>query len=122
MVGVSTCTKVCVPVCWCHLVQRLTHISCVPDQQSQLLSVIITVITIELSTCVIVQLVTQSIYWFTVILDAYKWLVCKLLVDSTERLQSQLKAGNDNFTARNNSQVYYCRTLAIAYIEVRAYL
>jgi len=53
-----------------------------------------------------------------VILDAYKWLVCKLLVDSADRLQTQLKTGHDGFTARNNSQVYYCRTLAIAYVEV----
>ncbi|XP_045172714.2 peroxisomal acyl-coenzyme A oxidase 3-like [Mercenaria mercenaria] len=53
----------------------------------------------------------------TVILDAYKWLVCRLLVDSAQRLQSQSAAGHDGFTARNNSQVYFCRTLSLAYIE-----
>jgi hypothetical protein len=54
----------------------------------------------------------------SVILDAYKWLVCRLLVDSTQRLQKQMSAGQDSFAARNNSQVYYCRTLSLAYIEV----
>jgi len=52
-----------------------------------------------------------------VILDAYKWVVCRLLVDSAERLQSELSQGRDGFTARNNSQAYFCRTLALAYIE-----
>lgn len=55
----------------------------------------------------------------TVVIDAYRWLVCRLLVDSSDRLKSQLGAGHDGFTARNNSQVYYCRTLALAYVEVR---
>lgn len=58
----------------------------------------------------------------SVVLAAYKWLVCRLLVDSAERLRAQLASGADSFTARNNSQVYYARSLAIAYIEVRAKL
>ncbi|KAH3891559.1 hypothetical protein DPMN_015663 [Dreissena polymorpha] len=53
----------------------------------------------------------------SVVLAAYKWLVCRLLVDSAERLHSQMGSGADSFTARNNSQVYYARSLAIAYIE-----
>ncbi|KAL8581251.1 hypothetical protein ACOMHN_038351 [Nucella lapillus] len=52
-----------------------------------------------------------------VCLDAYKWLVCHLLKDSNDRLQSQLSSGKDSFTARNNSQAYFCRSLALAYIE-----
>ncbi|KAL4223611.1 acyl-Coenzyme A oxidase [Mactra antiquata] len=52
-----------------------------------------------------------------VVIDTYRWLICRLLVDSSQRLKSQLGAGHDGFTARNNSQVYYCRTLAIAYVE-----
>ena len=54
----------------------------------------------------------------TVVLDAYKWLVCYLLKDSDQRLQSQLAMGKDSFTARNDSQTYFCRSLALAYIEV----
>ena len=54
----------------------------------------------------------------TVGLDAYKWLVCYLLKDSDQRLQSQLAMGKDSFTARNDSQTYFCRSLALAYIEV----
>ena len=51
-------------------------------------------------------------------LDAYKWLVVYLLQESAHKLQSALSAGKDPFTARNDSQVYYCRSLALAYIQV----
>jgi len=38
-------------------------------------------------------------------------------VESHDKLKGQLPSGKDLFTARNESQVYYCRSLAIAYIE-----
>ncbi|XP_013380752.1 peroxisomal acyl-coenzyme A oxidase 3-like [Lingula anatina] len=53
----------------------------------------------------------------TVSLAAYEWLVCYLLQQSAEKLQHELQSGKDSFQARNDSQVYYCRTLAIAYIQ-----
>lgn len=73
----------------------------------------------------------------------YRWLVCHLLVRSDAKLQAELRKGKvhtlplwvqvhmwcvllstctvcaqDPFTARNDSQVYYLRSLAIAFIEV----
>lgn len=52
-----------------------------------------------------------------VALDAYKWLVCYLLTQSGQRLEGEIKAGKDAFSARNDSQAYYCRSLSLAYIE-----
>ena len=54
----------------------------------------------------------------SVILNAYKWLVARLLVDSAARVGDQLKAGKDGFTARNDSQAYFSRSLSLAFIEV----
>ncbi len=51
--------------------------------------------------------------------SAYEWLVCHLLHESGNKLREELSSGKDNFTARNDSQVYYCRTLSIAFIEVK---
>ncbi|XP_026545471.1 peroxisomal acyl-coenzyme A oxidase 3 isoform X1 [Notechis scutatus] len=50
-------------------------------------------------------------------LRAYKWLVCYLLRGSIQKLRKQEESGCAEFEAKNNSQVYYCRSLAIAFIE-----
>ncbi|XP_063780212.1 peroxisomal acyl-coenzyme A oxidase 3 isoform X2 [Pseudophryne corroboree] len=50
-------------------------------------------------------------------LAAYKWLVCYLLNDSYHKLQHERQKTSNDFHARNNSQVYYCRSLSIAFIE-----
>eukprot|EP00794_Sanderia_malayensis_P014290 gene14290-15777_t len=51
------------------------------------------------------------------ILKAYDWLVCYLLAQSSKKLNMELASGKDEFTARNDSQVYACRSLALAFIE-----
>lgn len=51
-------------------------------------------------------------------LASFRWLVCYLLVESSKKLQRELNSGKGSFDARNDSQVYYCRSLAIAFIEV----
>ncbi|KAM4709892.1 peroxisomal acyl-coenzyme A oxidase 3 isoform 1-T2 [Discoglossus pictus] len=53
----------------------------------------------------------------SVTLAAYKWLVCYLLRESHLKLQQEKRKASNDFDARNNSQVYYCRSLSLAFIE-----
>eukprot|EP00112_Aurelia_sp_Birch-Aquarium-sp1_P007737 Seg1845.7 transcript_id=Seg1845.7/GoldUCD/mRNA.D3Y31 product="Peroxisomal acyl-coenzyme A oxidase 3" protein_id=Seg1845.7/GoldUCD/D3Y31 len=51
------------------------------------------------------------------VLAAYDWLVCYLLQESDKKFKEQVAMGKDLFTAKNDSQVFYCRSLALAFIE-----
>ncbi|XP_061107906.1 peroxisomal acyl-coenzyme A oxidase 3 isoform X2 [Conger conger] len=50
-------------------------------------------------------------------LEAYRWLVCFLLCESSEKVAQEKRCGKGDFEARSDSQVYYCRSLAIVFVE-----
>lgn len=52
-------------------------------------------------------------------MDLFDWLLCYILKLSHDKLESSIKAGKDLFTARNENQVFYSRTLSIVFMEVK---
>lgn len=50
-------------------------------------------------------------------LAAFDWIVCYRLAEAAQYYKAQLRSGKDEFTARNDSQVYNLRDVAMAYIE-----
>lgn len=54
----------------------------------------------------------------SVVLAAYKWLVCYLLKLSEEKYSTLLSQGQDQFSAKNDAQAFCLRELALTYIEV----
>jgi hypothetical protein len=55
---------------------------------------------------------------FLALLSAYKWLVCWLLQATANKLTSQHQLGKDAFSAKNDSQMFFAKTLSLAFIEV----
>lgn len=45
-----------------------------------------------------------------------RWLVCWLCERTSAKFRAQIAAGEDSFTARNNTQVYLARNLSLAYV------
>ena len=54
-----------------------------------------------------------------IILEIYKWLVCYQLRSTAEKFQTLMSSSEDEdtFAVRNKRQVYFARTLSLAYIE-----
>ncbi len=51
-------------------------------------------------------------------MQMFDWLLCYVLKNSHSKLDKSLKEGKDAFTARNENQVFYSKTLSIVFIEV----
>lgn len=51
-------------------------------------------------------------------MEALNWLVAYLLDTTAQKLANLKKQGKSSFTARNESQSFYARTLSMAYGEV----
>nr|CAH7752266.1 unnamed protein product [Callosobruchus chinensis] len=51
------------------------------------------------------------------IIEVYQWLITYLLKISYEKLEGQLKSGKTEFWAKSESQVYYAKSLSIAYVQ-----
>lgn len=49
---------------------------------------------------------------------AYKWLICYLLKETYEKVNFLAGQGIDAFTVKNESQIFYAKTLSIVYAEV----
>ncbi|XP_049638510.1 peroxisomal acyl-coenzyme A oxidase 3 isoform X5 [Suncus etruscus] len=66
----------------------------------------------------VTRLSTQDCLDSSAPLAAYEWLVCHLLQKSTQQVRTHLQTGSSNFEARNNSQVFHCQPLALAFLEL----
>lgn len=51
------------------------------------------------------------------LLGSYKWLVCWLLKATFKKVNSISQNGIDAFTAKNESQTYFARSLSLAFVE-----
>ncbi|KAK3883082.1 hypothetical protein Pcinc_012576 [Petrolisthes cinctipes] len=49
--------------------------------------------------------------------EVLQWLVCWLCREVNSHIQTQLGSGTDQFTARNNSQVFLAHTLSLVYVK-----
>nr|XP_022903096.1 peroxisomal acyl-coenzyme A oxidase 3-like [Onthophagus taurus] len=52
------------------------------------------------------------------IIKIYEWINIYLIKSTYDRFQNFKNSGSDKFTAKNSSQVYYSRSLGIAYIQL----
>jgi acyl-CoA oxidase len=51
-------------------------------------------------------------------MQMFDWLLCYVLRNSHSKFEKSLKEGKDIFTARNENQIFFAKTLSIVFIEV----
>ncbi|XP_056637255.1 peroxisomal acyl-coenzyme A oxidase 3-like isoform X2 [Diorhabda sublineata] len=51
------------------------------------------------------------------VIKTFQWLVLFLLKSTHDKVEEEIKSGENVFTAKNNSQVYFGKSLAIAFIQ-----
>ncbi|CAF0988482.1 unnamed protein product, partial [Brachionus calyciflorus] len=51
------------------------------------------------------------------LMEMFDWLICYMVKISHDKLQNNLKKGQDLFTARNENQVFYSKSLALIFME-----
>lgn len=49
-------------------------------------------------------------------------MLCYLIKSSYDRVEENSKLNKDSFTSRNDSQVFFLKTLSLAYMEVICFL
>ena len=52
------------------------------------------------------------------IMQMFDWLICYVLKSSHSKYEKSLKDGKNAFTARNDNQVFFSKTLSIIFIQV----
>ena len=51
--------------------------------------------------------------------EAFEWLVCHYVAKTQQRLEECKERGLDDWTSKNQMQMFFARTLSLIYAEVR---
>ena len=61
----------------------------------------------------------NPVFSYLAIMNLFDWLVCYLLKRCHEKIESEIKnSGKDTFSSKNDSQVFYLKTLSVCFMEV----
>jgi hypothetical protein len=51
-------------------------------------------------------------------MQMFDWLICYVLKNAHSKYEKSLREGKNAFTARNDNQVFFSKTLSIIFIQV----